>query len=101
MKMLIHVKFPHKEFNDYVKDGTIRQKLMKIMDELKPDPVYFTEHWGHRGAIMIVDVPSPSDVPKIAEPWFLIFNADVELRVAMTLDELQKADIETLGKQWT
>lgn len=100
MQMLINVKFPHKEFNEYVKDGTIGGKIKKILDDTKPKAVYFTEFWGHRSVIMIVDVASESDVPRIAEPWFLLFNADVKFNVVMTPEILEKAGLEELGKKW-
>jgi hypothetical protein len=47
-----------------------------------------------------VDVASPSDVPKLAEPWFLTFNASVEFRIAMSAEDLAKADLESAGKKW-
>ena len=100
MKMLVHVSMPHAEFNKYVKDGTVGKKMEKIFDEIRPEAVYFTEQWGHRGAIMLVDITSESDVPKIAEPWFLIFNADVKFHIVMTPEMLEKAGLEELGKKW-
>ena len=42
----------------------------------------------------------PSKIPALAEPWFLTFNADVELRVAMTPEDLARAGLEALGKKW-
>jgi hypothetical protein len=100
MQILVHIKWPHKEFNEYVKDGSISKRINKIMDEIKPKAVYFTEYWGHRGAIMIVDLASESDIPKIAEPWFLMFNADVEFHIIMTPEMLEKAGLDKLGKKW-
>lgn len=101
MRMLIQVKIPHKEFNVYVKDGSVGRKMEQIFDEIKPEAVYFTEYSGHRGLIMIADVAEPSDVPKIAEPWFLIFCADVEFHIVMSPDELEKAGLDKLAKKWT
>ena len=100
MKMLIQVKLPHKEFNDYVKDGSISTKIKQIFNEIKPEAVYFTEFKGHRGLIMIADVAKPSSVPKIAEPWFLLFNADVKFHIVMSPEDLEKAGLDKLGKQW-
>jgi hypothetical protein len=100
MRMLIQVKIPHKEFNVYVKDGSVDKKMKQIFDELKPEAVYFTEYNGHRGLIMIADVAEPSSVPKIAEPWFLLFSADVEFHVVMSPDELKKAGLDKLAKKW-
>ncbi len=100
MRMLIHVKMPHKEFNVYVKDGSIGRKMKQIFDDIKPEAVYFTEYCGRRGLIMIADVAGPSAVPAIAEPWFLLFNADVEFHIVMSPDELEKGGLDKLAKKW-
>jgi hypothetical protein len=48
-----------------------------------------------------VNVNEPADVPRLAEPWFLTFNADeVKFRVAMTPEDLGRANLEELGKTW-
>ena len=101
MRMLLNIKFPHAEFNQAVRDGTVGQKVRRILEDTKPEAVYFTEQNGHRGAILIVDLPDPSRVPAFAEPWFLAFNADVEFRIVMTPDDLQRAGLEELGKKWS
>jgi hypothetical protein len=100
MRMLIHVKVPNKEFNAYVKDGSIDRKIKQILDDTKPEAVYFTEYCGHRGLIMLADVAEPSRVPAIAEPWFLIFNADVEFHIVMLPEELEKAGLDKVAKKW-
>lgn len=100
MRMLMQVKIPHETFNAAVKDGSAEQKMARILEETKPESVYFTEYHGHRGAIMIVDLSEPSKVPFYAEPWFLAFNADVEFHVVMTPDDLRKSGFGTLGKKW-
>ncbi|MGB8991787.1 MAG: hypothetical protein WCD80_07005 [Desulfobaccales bacterium] len=101
MRMLLNVKFPHEEFNKAVRDGTVGQKIRRILENAKPEAVYFTEQNGQRGAILIIDLIDPSKVPAFAEPWFLTFNADVEFQVVMTPEDLQKAGLEDLGKAWS
>jgi hypothetical protein len=100
MRMLLNISFPHDPFNAAVKDGTAGQKLGRIIDETKPEAIYFTEQQGGRGAVMIVNMSDPSNIPALAEPWFLTFNATVEFRVVMTPDDLQKASLEEVGKKW-
>jgi len=101
MRMLLNVKIPNEEFNKAIRDGSVGHKLRRILEDTKPDAVYFTEQNGHRGAILITDVADPSMVPSLPEPWFLAFNADVEFRIVMTPDDLQKAGLEELGKKWS
>jgi hypothetical protein len=98
--MLLHAKLPLEPFNTTVKNGTVGEKMKRILDEPKPEAVYFTEYQGRRGAIMIINVDDPSKVPAFAEPWFLTFNAECELHVAMTPADLAKAGLDALGKKW-
>ena len=100
MRMLMHVKLPNEEFNAAVRDGTVSQKIKRILDDLKPQAVYFTNYGGQRGAILIIDLPEPSKVPAVAEPWFLAFNARVEFHIVMTPDDLGRAGLDALGKLW-
>jgi hypothetical protein len=48
----------------------------------------------------VVDLKDPSDIPRLAEPWFLTFNATVEIQPAMTPEDLGRAGLEELGKIW-
>ena len=101
MRMLFHVKFPHETFNAAVRDGSVGKKIKAILDDLKPEAVYFTEYDGRRGAIMIVNLDEPSQVPKFSEPWFLQFNADCQFHIVMTPEDLGKAGLDALGKKWS
>jgi hypothetical protein len=100
MRMLVHVKIPHESFNKAVRNGTVGKTMQRILDEIKPEAVYFTEYYGQRSAIMIVDLADPSKVPGIAEPWFLSFNADVEFHIVMSPEDLSRAGLDALGKKW-
>jgi hypothetical protein len=100
MRMLMHVKIPNAKFNAAVKDGTLGKKMQRILDESKPEAAYFTEYDGQRGAILIVNVDDPSKVPSLAEPWFLIFEADVQFHIVMSPEELGRAGLEGLAKKW-
>jgi hypothetical protein len=98
--MLMHVKLPHDEFNDAVREGDAGKMVDKILEDAAPEAVYFTEYEGQRGAILIIDVKDPSEFPRYSEPWFLGFNADVEFHIAMTPDDLKGARLDKLGKKW-
>ena len=100
MRMLMNVIFPSEPFNSAVRDGTAGEKIRKILEKIKPEAVYFTEHQGSRGATLVVKLKDASDIPALSEPFFLTFEADVEFRVAMTPEDLEKADLGSLGKKW-
>ena len=100
MRMLMHVEFPLEPFNTAVRDGSVGQKMQKILEAIKPEAASFSEHNGRRGGTLVVNVNDASDVPSLAEPWFLTFNAHVEFRIAMTPEDLGRANLGTLGKKW-
>jgi len=100
MRMLMHVHLPLEPFNTAVRNGTVGQKIQQILAAIKPEAAYFCEHNGQRGGTLVVNVNDASDIPMLAEPWFLTFNAEVEFRVAMTPEDLARANLEALGKKW-
>ena len=100
MRVLLNISIPHDEFNAAVRDGSVGKKLKKILDKAKPEAVYFTEQHGKRGAVMVVEMEDASKIPSLAEPWFLTFNADVHFQIAMTPEDLEKADLDKVGKKW-
>ena len=93
MKMLVNVICPIEPFNSMVKNGTAGEVIGRVLEEIKPESIYFTEIDGHRGAVMVVEVSDASAVPSIAEPWFLNFEANCEFRIAMSAEDLMKADL--------
>lgn len=100
MRMLMNVRLPHQPFNSFVQDGSAGEKINQILQAAKPEAVYFTERDGHRAAVIVVQVDNPSKIPSFAEPWFLIFNADVQFDIAMKPEDLAGAGLEALGKKW-
>ena len=100
MRLMQIVRFPHEKFNETVRDGSVGPKTDAILEETKPEAVYFTEMNGQRNAVLIVDVKEPSKIPALAEPWFLTFNADVEFHIVMSPEDLKKAGLNELGKKW-
>jgi len=100
MKMLMEIKIPPEAFNQAVKDGTAGQKIGKILEHTKPEAAYWTTLDGHRGGVMVVNIDNPSQIPSLAEPWFLTFNAEVNLKPFMTTEDLQNAGLDEIGQSW-
>ena len=100
MRMLLNVRIPNEPFSSLVLDGTAGAVIAQILDEIKPEAVYFTDKDGARGGVIVVDVASASDIPRIVEPFFLKLDAECDFRVAMTPEDLQKAGLDAIGAKW-
>ena len=100
MRFVMHVSMPPPKFNEAVLDGTVGQKIGRILEDTKPEGVYFCANDGKRGAYLIIDMKETSEMARLAEPWFLLFDANVEFLPTMTPEDLRKAGLETLAKKW-
>jgi hypothetical protein len=100
MRIMMVVSLPVEQFNAAVRDGSTGAKMKKILDAIKPEATYFTAIDGKRTAVVIVDLADPSKIPSMAEPWFLTFNASVDMYPVMLPQDLGNAGLEGLGKTW-
>jgi len=98
--MIMAVEFPLEPFNSAVRDGSAGQKMQKILEAIKPEAAYFHDNHGKRGGTLIVNLDNAADIPALAEPWFLTFNAHIELHPVMTPDDLGRSGLDTMGKKW-
>lgn len=101
MRFVMHVSMPLEKFNRAVADGSAGDKLQRILDQIQPEGAYFTATDGKRGGYFIVNVDDASQIPSLAEPFFLLFDASVELHVCMTPEDLAAAGLGELGSTWS
>lgn len=91
MRVLLKVNMPVEEGNDKAREGTLGKTISEILSDLKPEAVYFTDDQGMRSGYLFLNINDASEIPRICEPWFLAFNADVELHPVMVPADLEKA----------
>ena len=92
MRMLLRVSIPAETGNAAAKAGTLGTTIQKILADLKPEAAYFfADDNGQRSASIVFDMKDTSQIPAVAEPWFLAFNAKVSLRPAMSAPDLAAA----------
>ncbi len=91
MRFLLKVNIPVDAGNTAAKAGKLGGMIQSILADLKPEAVYFTDDNGQRTAFIFLDMQDASQIPAIAEPWFLAFNAHVEIHPVMVADDLMKA----------
>ena len=100
MRLAMQIRLPVEPFNTYLRDRTAGQKLLQILDEIRPEVAYFTEQGAQRGIFMVVNVEDSAQVPALAEPFFLVFEADVEFHIAMTPEDLARSDLDGLAERY-
>jgi hypothetical protein len=100
MRFLVKITTPLEPFNSLVRSGGAEKLMQEILGDIKPEAVYFTAEGGHRTAYLVVNLESTSQMPQIAEPWFLKFNAKVEFNPTMLPEDLGKSGVAALGKKW-
>jgi hypothetical protein len=88
MRMMLHVVMPVDTANAAIRAGQLGPFIQKVLGDLKPEAAFFTETDGDRSAYIFFDMKDQTQLPAIAEPWFLAFNATLTLRPAMTAQEL-------------
>jgi Domain of unknown function (DUF3303) len=103
MRMLLRVSIPVESGNAAAKAGTLGSTIEKILADLKPEAAYFiADDDGNRSGSIVFDMQDQSQIPSVAEPWFMAFNAKVSIRPVMTPQDLAKAGpaIANAAKQY-
>jgi hypothetical protein len=91
MRFLVKVNIPVEAGNRAAKAGTLGTTIQAILADLKPEAVYLTDDHGQRTAFLFLDMHDASQIPAIAELWFLAFNASLEIHPVMVPEDLSRA----------
>jgi hypothetical protein len=91
MRFMVKVIWDVEKGNELARKGNLGKMAQSILEEIKPEAAYFVAEEGNRSAILFVNMDDASQIPAIAEPWFLAVNATVQFQPVMKMEDLLKA----------
>ncbi len=96
------MRFPVEAGNAALRDPQFGAKMQQALADIKAEAAYFTAVDGQRGGYIVVNMDDASQIPAMAEPFFLWLKADVEFIPVMLPQDLGKAGpaIEAAMKKW-
>ena len=101
MRMMMTISMPTEKTNETIRNGKLMHSIQHMLETLKPEAAYFAaDEDGCRSGIVVFDLKHSSEIPKLAEPWFLGFNARVSFKPVMNPQDLMAAgpDLEAAVK---
>jgi hypothetical protein len=92
LRFLVIAHIQTEAFNKAMKDDPDKatKNLEDYLNNVKAEAVYFTEDEGDRAIYFIVDMQTVDMMPIICEPLFQGFNARIELKPVMVLEDVKK-----------
>ncbi len=91
MRTLMKVSMPVETANVAIQNGTLPKTIESILADLKPEAAYFYAENGKRTGFIVFDMKDSSQIPAVAEPWFLAFDAHIEMYPTMNLEDLKRS----------
>ncbi|MCC9310579.1 hypothetical protein LN042_26505 [Kitasatospora sp. RB6PN24] len=89
MRMLLTVEMDTEKANKAIQENRLGGLMRTALEPLRPEASYFGAKNGQRTAFIVFDLKEPSDIPTIAETFFVELGAKVEFIPVMNLDDVQ------------
>ena len=89
MRVLMRVQMEVEAANRAIRDGSWAQTMERVMSDLQPEAAYFTAQDGKRTGFIVFDLKEESDIPSIAEPFFMGVGASIDMAPCMTVADVQ------------
>lgn len=90
MRTLLRISMTAEGGNRAIRDGLMPKLIEQTTARIHPESSYFTADHGKRTGYFVFDMTDVSEMPAIAEPWFMNVNAEVEFQPVMNGEDLKK-----------
>ncbi|MFE4867440.1 hypothetical protein [Streptomyces sp. NPDC056682] len=82
--------------NEAIRSGSLQKTMQSALEALRPEAAYFGANNGCRTAYIVFDLADPSQIPKVAEPFFMEMGAKISIDPVMNGEDLEKG-LSALG----
>jgi len=89
MRVLLTVQMDTEKSNKVIKDKKLAEIMQSAMERLQPEAAYFGAKEGQRTGFIVFDLKEASDIPSVAEPFFMELGAKVSFIPVMDLDDVR------------
>jgi hypothetical protein len=88
MRVMIKFRFPTVSGTDALRSGKIEKLLPQIMEDLKPEAMYFYPENGLRSGHLVVNMDSSTQVLEYAERLWIGLGGEVEMTPVMAPEDI-------------
>ncbi|WP_211244586.1 DUF3303 family protein [Actinospica robiniae] len=96
MRVLMTVQMDTEKANKAIADKSLPQIMQSVLEQIKPEAVYFGALEGRRTAYIVFDLEDAAGIPAVAEPFFQHLHAKVDFVPVMDFKDVQ-AGLAKLG----
>jgi hypothetical protein len=102
MRFLVKATMPVEAGNALVRDPQWGQRIQGVLEDIRPEAVYFAAADGQRTIYAIVTLADGHEIPRVAEPFWLAFSASVEVIPVLGQEDFGQAApaIEAAAKKY-
>ncbi|MFE3521102.1 hypothetical protein ACFXOD_05840 [Streptomyces sp. NPDC059161] len=96
MRVMLRAELDTEKGNEAIRNGSLHKTMQSALEALRPEAAYFGANNGCRTAYIVFDLADPSQIPKVAEPFFMEMGAKISLDPVMNGEDLEKG-LSALG----
>jgi Domain of unknown function (DUF3303) len=90
MRTLMTVQMETEAANHAIQDGSLAKTMEAALEQLHAEAAYFTTREGQRTAYIVFDLHDTTQIPEVAEPFFMGLNAKIDMAPVMNADDVQE-----------
>lgn len=89
MRVMMKVSIPVESGNEGILSESLPKTMQAFIEAHHPEASYFVAEGGNRTAVFFFDLPTPADIPSVAEPFFHNLDASIEVTPAMNVEDMR------------